>query len=497
MKHLIDAIAAGALAVVAVSAAAHDIEAWNSPQPEQPEHVLIRNATLWTAGEDGILENADVLIRRGTIERIGEDLRAPSGATEIDAEGRHVTPGLIDAHSHAAIVGSVNESSLISTAMVRIEDVIDADSINIYRQMAGGLTTMHLMHGSANAIGGQNIVVKLRWGAEPDGMIVDGQPGMIKFALGENPKQSNWQPETPRYPDSRQGVNQIIDEKFQQAREYARRQEAHSGRSARNRVPPRPELEMETLVDILEGRIDVHSHGYRADEFIALMRVAERHDFRIQAMHHVLEGYKVADELAAHGAGASTFSDWYGFKYEARDAIPYNAALMHERGVLTSVNSDNPELARRMNIEAAKSVRYGGLDEHEALKLVTANPAAQLGLSDRIGRLAEGLDADVVIWNGPPLSVTSRVEQTWIDGRPYFDRERDLRVREDWEAERQELIARVRSQENGETEAGDDAAEADEQAEREEQEAPEPDQSPSDDPDPGLALLRRLLGESQ
>lgn len=477
-------VLAAVVAWAAMPAGAHDIEAWNSAIPEQPDHVLIRNTTLWTAGEAGVLQDADLLIRRGRIERIGQDLSAPRGAVEIDADGRHVTPGLIDAHSHAAITGGVNESSLISTAMVRIADVINADSINIYRQMAGGLTTMHLMHGSANAIGGQNVIVKLRWGADPDDMIIEGQPGVIKFALGENPKQSNWQPDMPRYPDSRQGVNQIIDEKFQQAREYARR---HAERGGRNAVPARPDLEMEVLNAILAGEIDVHSHGYRADEFLALMDTAERHGFRIRAFHHVLEGYKVADEMAGHGAGGSTFSDWYGFKYEARDAIPYNAALMYERGVLTSVNSDNPELARRMNIEAAKSVRYGSLDAHEALKLVTANPARQLGQGERIGRLAEGLDADIVVWSGPPLSITSRVEQTWIDGRLYFDRQRDLEARQAWEAERQELIAAVRAEsESGEDDASEDGEEAAD-AEAEEQTDP-------DDPEPGLAVLRHLLG---
>jgi len=471
----------GALVALLAStlALAYDIEAWNSTVPEQPELVLIRNATLWTADRAGILENADLLVRRGRIAGVGRNLRAPRGAVEIDAEGRHVTPGLIDAHSHAAVSGGVNESSLISTAMVRIADVINADSVNIYRQLAGGLTTMHLMHGSANAIGGQNVIVKLRWGADPDDLVIEDQPGVIKFALGENPKQSNWQPDTPRYPDSRQGVNQIIDEKFQQAREYARRHEARRGRNA---VPARIDLEMEVLVDILEGAIDVHSHGYRADEFLALMRTAERHGFTIKALHHVLEGYKVADEMAEHGAGGSTFSDWYGFKYEARDAIPYNAALMHERGVLTSINSDNPELARRMNIEAAKAVRYGGMDEHEALKLVTANPAAQLGLGERIGRLAEGLDADFVIWNGPPLSVTSRVDQTWIDGRLYFDRDRDLAARETWEEERQRLMSLARAHDEASGEASEDDADEDR------------DESDPEEPDPGLAVLRQLLG---
>ena len=462
-------------------AGAHDIEAWNSPMPEQPEHVLIRNATVWTADEAGILENTDILIRRGEIRRIGEDLRAPRGSIEIDAEGRHVTPGLIDAHSHAAMLGGVNEASLISTAMVQARDIVDADSINIYRQMAGGLTTMHLMHGSANAIGGQNVTVKLRWGADPADMIIDDAAGTIKFALGENPKQSNWQPDTPRYPQTRHGVAQVVDEKFQMARDYAERHQAHTGRAARNRVPPRRDLEMEVLVAILEGDIDVHSHGYRADEFLALMRTAEAHGFRIKAFHHVLEGYKVADEIAEHGAGASTFSDWWAFKYEARDAIPYNAALMHERGVQVSINSDNPELARRMNMEAAKAVRYGGVDEHEALKMVTAHAADQLGIGHRTGRLREGLDADLVIWSGHPLSVYSRPDQTWIDGRAYFDRERDLEMREAWEAERQDLIALVREEENGQ---GDDESEDSDE---------ENDEQP-DEFEPGMRVFRQLMG---
>ncbi|QOC23925.1 amidohydrolase family protein [Wenzhouxiangella sp. AB-CW3] len=459
-------------------AGAHDIEAWNSPVPEQPDHVLIRNATVWTADEAGILENTDILIRRGEIRRIGEDLRAPRGSVEIDAEGRHVTPGLIDAHSHAAMLGGVNEMSLISTAMVEARDIVDADSINIYRQMAGGLTTMHLMHGSANAIGGQNVIAKLRWGADPADMIIDDAPGTIKFALGENPKQSNWQPDTLRYPQTRHGVAQVIDEKFQMARDYAEQHEAHTGRAARNRVPPRRDLEMEALVAILEGDIEVHSHGYRADEFLALMRTAEAHDFRIKAFHHVLEGYKVADEIAEHGAGASTFSDWWGFKYEARDAIPYNAALMHDRGVQVSINSDNPELARRMNLEVAKAVRYGNMDEHEALKMVTANAADQLGIGHRTGRLREGLDADLVIWSDHPLSVYSRPDQTWIDGRAYFDRERDLQQREAWEAERQELIALVRESENGED---DDEEQADD------------DEVPDED-EPGMQVFRQIMG---
>ena len=421
-----------------------DIEAWNSPQPEQPSAVLIRGATLWTASEAGILENADLLVRNGRITAIGESLDAPRGALEIDASGLHVTPGIVDGHSHAAIIGGVNEGSRISTADVRIRDVIDAESINIYRQLAGGVTMINLLHGSANAIGGQMAVIKMRWGAPPSELVFDAAPEGIKFALGENPKQSNWRSDTPRYPQTRLGVEQIIREKFQQAADYRAAHEAHpAGRAGRDRVPPRPNHELAAIAEILNSERDVHSHAYRADEMLALMRVAESFDFRIKTFQHALEGYKIGPQMAAHGAGASVFIDWWAFKYEAIDGIGFNPALMHEAGVLTALHSDNPELARRMNLDAAKAVRYGGVDPHDALKMVTAFAADQLGVGHRTGRLAEGFDADFVIWSGHPLSVRSRVEQTWVDGRRYFDREADQRMRERLEAERAELIALV------------------------------------------------------
>lgn len=486
MKKLTAIVLTAALTGFSAGLFAHDIEAWNSAIPDQPDHVLLRGATVWTAGDDGILEQTDVLLRRGKIHRVGKDLKAPRGAVEIDASGRHITPGLIDAHSHAAVVGGVNEATLISTAMVGIEDVIDADSIHIYRQMAGGLTTMQVMHGSANAIGGRNIILKLRWGADPEGLKVDGQPGVIKFALGENPKQSNWGGAGGRYPDTRPGVAQIIDEKFQQAEQYRRDRD-----NAQGTVPHRRDIEMEVLLGILDGDIHVHSHGYRADEMLELMRIAERHDFRIQTLQHVLEGYKIADEMAEHGAGGSSFSDWWAYKYEVFDAIPYNGAIMHNRGVLTSFSSDDAELARRMNLEAAKAVRYGGLDEHEALKLVTANPAAQLDLADRIGRVAEGLDADVVLWSGHPLKSSSRVDQTWIDGRLYFDRQRDLEQREAWEAERRRLIELARAGDGGDDNSGgEDEEEAENAGAEDEASASDPDERRR-----GELVMRRLLGQ--
>ena len=438
-----------------------DIEAWNSPEPPQWDAVIIRNVTVWPATNGEVLNQADVLIRRGKIAAVGNDLRAPRDALEIDGTGHHLTPGIIDNHSHAAIIGGVNEASRISTADVRIRDVIDSESINIYRQLAGGVTTINLLHGSANAIGGQMATIKMRWGAKPSDLVFDGARPGIKFALGENPKQSNWRPSEPRYPQTRPGVEQVIREKFQMASDYrSAMQNQPSGRQARNQVPPRPDHEMEAIVEIIEGRRDVHSHAYRADEMLALMRTAESFGFRIKTIQHVLEGYKVAPQMAAHGAGGSTFIDWWNFKAEATDAIGYNPALMHASGVLTALHSDNPELARRMNLDAAKAVRYGGVDEHEALKMITAYSADQIGAGDRIGRIAEGYDADVVLWDGHPLSAFSKVTQTWVDGRRYFDREADRRMQEALEAERAELIAMVLN--DGKADASDATEEASE-----------------------------------
>lgn len=436
-------------AALVASTAAHsqysaDVEAWRITSAPAQETVLLRGATIWTASDAGILESADLLVRDGRIVAVGSDLVAPGGVTEIDASGMHLTPGIIDAHSHAAIIGGVNEATDISTAQVRIEDVIDPESINIYRQLAGGVTTINLLHGSANAIGGQMAVIKLRWGADVDGLIFDAAAPGIKFALGENPKQSNWDNDTPRYPQTRPGVAQIIKEKFQQAEDYRRRFEAiPAGRRGRDVVLPRPDLEMEAISEILAGTRKIHSHAYRADEMRMLITVAESFGITVGTFQHVLEGYKLARRMAEHGAGASGFIDWWNFKQEASDAIPFNPALMAMAGVRVGLHSDNPELARRLNLEAAKAVRYGGVAPHEALKMITANPAAQLGVGDRTGRLAAGLDADFVLWNGNPLSVYSRVEQTWIDGRRYFDRAADLAAREALETERRALLAEV------------------------------------------------------
>lgn len=413
--------------------------------PEQPRYVLVKNATIWTCGPQGKLENADMLITQGKISKIGKNLSAPRGALIIDATGKHVTPGLIDAHSHTAISGGVNESTQAVTSEVRIGDVINSNDINIYRQLAGGLTVANLLHGSANPIGGQNAVIKLRWGAPPDVLKFEDAPPGIKFALGENVKQSNWGDRfTTRYPQTRMGVEQIIRDRFKAALDYEKKwQQYNSLKNKKGVIPPRRDLELEALLEILHGKRLVHCHSYRQDEILMLVRVAEDFGFTIGTFQHVLEGYKVAEALAKHGAGASTFSDWWAYKFEVYDAIPYNGALMHNAGVVVSYNSDSSELARRLNTEAAKAVKYGGVPEEEALKFVTLNPAKQLHIDNRVGSLELGKDADFVIWSGHPLSTYTICEQTWIDGRKYFDRQEDLKLREQVEKERARLIQKV------------------------------------------------------
>jgi imidazolonepropionase-like amidohydrolase len=413
------------------------------PLPEAaPDAILIRGATIWTAGEEGTLSEADLLVRGGKIAAVGKTLAAPRGALVIDAKGKHVTPGIIDCHSHSALSGGTNESTHSATAEVRIGDVVDAESIQIYRQLAGGVTAINLLHGSANVIGSQNAVLKLRFGEPPAKLRFAGAPPGIKFALGENVKQSNWGDEyTTRYPQTRMGVEAWLRDRFLAARDYQRTQE--EWRKSRDGIPPRRDLQLEALSEILDGKRLVHCHAYRQDEMLMLMRVAEEFGFRVRTFQHVLEGYKVANEMAAHGVGASAFSDWWAFKFETYDAIPYNAAIMKDRGVVVSFNSDSSELARRLNTEAAKAVKYGGMSEVEALRLVTANPAIQLDVDRVTGTLAPGKDADFALWDGSPLSNFARCIGTWVDGRRYFDRERDLAARPAANAERAALLAKA------------------------------------------------------
>lgn len=416
--------------------------------PEQPAQLFIHNASLWTCGSLGNMEGGDVLIEHGKIMNIGRNLQAPKNALIIDATGKHVTPGLIDCHSHSAASGSVNEAGQAITAEVRIGDVIDPDDIGIYRELAGGLTAANVLHGSANPIGGQNQVIKLRWGALPEEMKFEGAIPGIKFALGENVKQSNWGDRyRSRYPQTREGVEQIIRDEFLAARDYERSwKEFESGK---RKIPPRRDLELDAIVEVLNGKRLVHSHSYRQDEILMLIRVADDFGFKIGTFQHVLEGYKVAGEISKHGAGASTFSDWWAYKFEVYDAIPYNGALMHNEGVVVSFNSDSEEQARRMNTEAAKAVKYGGVSQEEALKFVTLNPAKQLHIDSRVGSLEPGKDADFVIWNGNPLSTYSICEQTWIDGKKFFDREEDRKMSEEVRNERAVLIQKALGTKSG------------------------------------------------
>ncbi len=420
---------------------------WDAPLPN-PKRVLVNDATIWTCGHKGILKNWDLLIENGRIKKIARNISMPKGgALFIEGRGKHITPGLLDAHSHMA-AASINEGFQSVTSEVRMQDVVEPDDIAMYRALAGGLTTINLLHGSANPIGGQNAVLKLRWGKrEPENLIFKRAPQGIKFALGENVKRSNWNDPTNRYPKTRMGVEQIIRDAFQAAVEYKKTWNVYHKNSQRQKtkIPPRHDLELEALVEILEGKRLIHCHSYRQDEILMLTRIAEDFGFTIGTFQHVLEGYKVAERLLEHGAGASTFSDWWAYKYEVIDAIPFNGALMTEVGVNVSFNSDSDELARRMNLEAAKAVKYGGLSEEEALHLVTINPAKQLKINDWVGSLEPGKDADFVIWSGHPLSTFSKCEQTWIEGIQYFSLEQDKYYRQRDEKLRNDLIQKILS----------------------------------------------------
>ena len=424
-------------------------KAWGrtTPRPEQPEYVLVKNAVLWTVSDKGILKGYDLLIRKGVIRKIGRGISAPAGCVVIDARGKHVTPGLIDEHSHIAISRGVNEAGQAVTAEVRIGDVINPDNINIYRQLAGGVTTSQLLHGSANPIGGQAQVIKLRWGANSEDLKFRAAPPTIKFALGENVKQSNWgNAYHTRYPQTRMGVKELFIDAFERARAYEKARQAYNRLSVRQKkktLPPRRDLELDALSEILNHQRFIHCHSYVQSEILGLMEAAEQFGFKIATFTHILEGYKVAPEMAAHDAMASTFADWWDYKFEVYEAIPYNSALMTRAGVVTSVNSDDAEMARRLNQEAAKAMTYGGLSPEEAIKLVTINPARQLKVDERVGSLEPGKDADFVIWSGPPLSGYSRVEQTWIEGRRYFDLESDRQLRETMREQRQRLLERA------------------------------------------------------
>ena len=405
------------------------------------QDMLFKNATVWTSEADGILENTDVLVKNGKISKIGKNLSA-GNAMVIDATGKHLTAGIIDEHSHLALT-SVNEGGHNSSAEVKMEDVVDPDDIGVYRALAGGVTSAQLLHGSANPIGGRSAIVKFKWGENADNMIYSNSPKFIKFALGENVKQSNWgNTETVRFPQTRMGVEQVFIDYFQQAKAY----EAQK----RSGKPFRYDEEMETLLEILNGERFISCHSYVQSEINMLMKVAEAFNFKVNTFTHILEGYKVADIMKEHGVlGASTFSDWWAYKYEVNDAIPYNAAIMNTVGLNVAINSDDGEMIRRLNQEAAKTVKYGGVSEEEAWKMVTINPAKMLHIDNRTGSIKEGKDADLVLWNDHPLSLYAKPEKTIIDGAVYFDLEEDLRKRQAIKEERNKLIKMMLDAKNG------------------------------------------------
>jgi imidazolonepropionase-like amidohydrolase len=411
--------------------------------------TLIRNATVMTVTK-GTMQNGSVLIQNGKIAAIGKNLNAPADATIVDASGKFLIPGIIDCHSHTAVEGSVNEGTVSDSSMVDIKDVLDPTDINIYRALAGGLTVSNVLHGSANAIGGQTIVIKLRWGKTAKEMLLEGATPGIKFALGENPKRQGYPAQgflnqgpaaERRYPGTRMGVEEVIRQSFTEAKNYQADWKVYNEKLARGEhpIPPRKDLRLEPLVEVLEGKRYVHAHCYRSDEILMLIRVADEMGFKIRTFQHVLEGYKVAKEIAAHGAGASTFSDWWSYKMEAYDASPYNAAIMTKKGVVVSLNSDSDELQRHLNLEAAKTMRYGGLNENEALAMVTMNPAKQLGIDDKVGSIEVGKSADLVLFDKHPLSGFSKAQKVWIDGHEYFDREKDLETRPEFEKKKKAL----------------------------------------------------------
>jgi imidazolonepropionase-like amidohydrolase len=418
----------------------------NSPASasEPAPVILVQNATILTVSHSSI-EHGSILIKDGKIAEVGQSIKAPKDAQVIDAAGQFVMPGIIDCHSHIAIDGNVNEGSISVSSIANIAEVLNSDDINIYRDLAGGVTVANVLHGSANPIGGQTLVIKLRWGQPASKLPFEGALPGIKFALGENPKHSNFgaRGTAARYPATRMGVEETIRGAFAEARDYKSEWDVYNKRLAageKSLILPRRDLRLEPLVEVLEGKRYVHSHCYREDEILMLLRVAKEFGFKVRTFQHILEGYKVADELAAAGVGASTFSDWWAYKVEAYDAIPYNAALMTKRGVVVSINSDDAEEATHLNQEAAKSIKFGGLSHDEALKLVTLNPAIQLGVDKRVGSIDPGKDADLAIYNHDPLSAYAVVQKTLIDGRVYFDRQRDIAQRAELEAEKKTLL---------------------------------------------------------
>ena len=423
--------------------------AYGSNTKLSQQTILFKNATVWTNEKEGILTETDVLIKNGKIVSIGKNL-SDATANLIDAKGKHLTAGIIDEHSHIAISNGVNEGGHNSSAEVTIEDVVNSEDINIYRDLAGGVTTSQLLHGSANPIGGRSAIVKWKWGQSPDEMLYKNQPKFIKFALGENVKQSNWGIDNPtRFPQTRMGVEQVFTDYFQRAKEYETAWKNYNSNSKKDKnKAPRIDLELQTILEIINKERFITCHSYVQSEILMMMRVAEKFNFRVNTFTHILEGYKVADKMKQHGVAASTFSDWWAYKFEVNDAIPYNGGIMHDEGVLVAYNSDNAEMSRRLNQEAAKAVKYSNISEEEAWKFVTLNPAKMLHIDDKVGSVKIGKDADLVLWNNNPLSIYAKVEKTLIEGVVYFDIQKDEQNRIAIAKERSELIGQLLNEKN-------------------------------------------------
>ena len=413
------------------------------------ENILFTNVTVWTNEKEGILKNASVWVVDGKIKAVGAIESAP-GARVIDGTGKHLTSGVIDEHSHIG-ASSINEGGQNSSAEVTIEDVIDPDDINLYRNLSGGVTTLQILHGSANPIGGRSAIIKPKWGASADELLYPGADPFIKFALGENVKQSNWQ-SYERFPQTRMGVEQVFTDYFQRAKEYKTAWSKYNSLSRKAKAKtkaPRYDLEMETLVEILNGERFISCHSYVQSEINMLLKVADRFGVRINTFTHILEGYKVADKMKDHGVGGSTFSDWWAYKFEVNDAIPYNGAIMHSQGVTVAFNSDDSEMSRRLNQEAAKAVKYGGVSEEDAWKFVTLNPAKLLHIDDKVGSVKVGKSADLVLWSDHPMSIYAVAEKTMIEGVIYYDLERATAQVKQIEKEKNQLIQDMLLAKNG------------------------------------------------
>ena len=419
----------------------------NSQKPLQ-QTLLFKNTTVWTNEAEGILEGTDVLVKNGKIAAIGKNI-VDNNAILIDAKGKHLTSGIIDEHSHIAISRGVNEGGHNSSAEVTIQDVVNSEDINIYRDLAGGVTTSQLLHGSANPIGGCSAIVKWKWGLSADEMLYKNQPKFIKFALGENVKQSNMSRGSTRFPQSRMGVEQVFTDYFQRAKEYDLAWKAYNSNSKKDKnKAPRVDLELQNIAEIINKERFITCHSYVQSEILMMMNVAEKFNFKINTFTHILEGYKVADRMKEHGVGASTFSDWWAYKFEVNDAIPYNGALMHNQGLVVAFNSDDAEMSRRLNQEAAKAVKYGNVPEVEAWKFVTLNPAKLLHIDDKVGSIKVGKDADLVLWNNNPLSIYAKAEKTLIEGVVYYDLQKDEAQRIAIANERNSLIEQLMLEKN-------------------------------------------------